>query len=109
VRFPQDDLSHFVLESVTSPNYSGPQIIAIDSQIYLHLKIQNTTFLCIKFPPPILSPRHSTRGQSLGDLVSPLSMALLSLSSWYCVIYINLNPNRYIHILVIDYSFRQPY
>jgi len=34
----------------------------IFTQIDWHLKIQNTTFLCIKFPPPILSPLHSTRG-----------------------------------------------
>jgi len=35
----------------------------ISSQMYLHLKIQNTTFLCIKFPPPILSAVHSSRGE----------------------------------------------
>ena len=32
----------------------------IPTQIDLHLKIQNTTFLCIEFPPQILSPLHST-------------------------------------------------
>jgi len=36
----------------------------IPSQIDWHLKIQSTTFLCIKFPPPILIPLQSTRGQS---------------------------------------------
>jgi len=28
MRFPQDNLGHFVLESVISPKYSGTQIIA---------------------------------------------------------------------------------
>jgi len=36
-----------------------PEIL---DQIDLHLKIMNTTFLCIMFPPPILSPLHSTVG-----------------------------------------------
>ena len=34
----------------------------IPTQIDWHLKIQNTTFVCIKFPPPIVSPLYSTRG-----------------------------------------------
>ena len=37
----------------------------IPSLIDWHLKIQNTTFLCIRFLPPILSPLHSTRAKSL--------------------------------------------
>jgi len=32
VRFPQDNLGHFVLEFVVSPKYVGIQIIAKDSQ-----------------------------------------------------------------------------
>ena len=32
MRFPQDNLCHFVLEFVISPKYSGAQIIARDSQ-----------------------------------------------------------------------------
>ena len=57
VRFPQDNLGNFVLEFVVSPKYSGPQIIARDSHSNrLTLKIQNTTFLCIKFPPPNFKP-----------------------------------------------------
>ena len=32
VRFPQDNLCHFVLECEISPKYSGTQIIAKDSQ-----------------------------------------------------------------------------
>jgi len=52
VKFPQN-----ILELRLSPK--------IHSQSYLHLKIQNTTFLCIKFPPSILSPLHSTRGMEV--------------------------------------------
>ena len=40
----------------------SPEIL---TQIDWHLKIQNTTFLCIKIPPPILSPLHSTCGGSM--------------------------------------------
>ena len=62
VRFPQIDWSHFLLEFVISPKYSGTQIIAdIPIHIDWHLKIQNTDFAYLKFPPPILSPLHSTR------------------------------------------------
>ena len=32
VRLPQDNSRHFVLESVSSPKYSGTQIITRDSQ-----------------------------------------------------------------------------
>jgi len=59
VRFPQDNLCHFVLEFIVSPKYSGPQIIARDSHSNrLTSKIQNTstTFLCIKFPPSNFKP-----------------------------------------------------
>jgi len=63
VRFPQNNLGHFVLAFGTSPKYSGTQILARDSHLIdWHPKIQNTTYLCIEFPPPILSPLHSTRG-----------------------------------------------
>ena len=62
LRFPQVDLGHLVSQSVISPKYSGPRIIAdIPIEIDWPLKIQNTDFVCIKFPPPILSPLHSTR------------------------------------------------
>ena len=64
VRFPQ---GHFVLECVISMENSGTQIIAdIPNHTNLHLKRQNTTFLCIQFPPPILSPLHSTHGSLSG-------------------------------------------
>ena len=37
------------------------------AQIDWHLKILHTHFLCNQFPPPILSPLHSTRGKSVNS------------------------------------------
>ena len=50
----------FVFSFVLFLEYSQTQIMS--TQINWNLKIQNTTFLCINFPPPISSPLHSTRG-----------------------------------------------
>ena len=54
-----------LLKLCISSNYSWTRILAdIPTQIDWHLKIQNTHFLCIKFPPLTLSPLHSTRGHT---------------------------------------------
>jgi len=50
-------------DQVSLSKYSGTRMIAdVPTQIDWHLKIQNTDFVCIKFPPPLLSLLHSTRG-----------------------------------------------
>ena len=85
VRFPQDNLGHFVLEFVISPKYSGTQMIARDS--------------------------HSNRLTS-EDTENNLSVYKVSTSNfkpsplhpWICIyIYIYINLHKYIHIHIYSY------
>ena len=51
------------LEPLAAARPSGIRIIVdILTQIDWHLTIQNTDFVCIKFPPPISSPFQYSRG-----------------------------------------------
>jgi len=53
------NLSHFVISPCVLELRLWPETPTL---INWNLKIQNTAFWCNKFPPPILSPLHSTRG-----------------------------------------------
>jgi len=58
----------------------------IPNQIDWHLKIQNTTFLCIKFPPPILSPLDFTCGWGYQGCSTHKSLIRMPHISFICVV-----------------------